>query len=56
MKAVAGLTAVVVIAVGSLLAAGSPGATTPRMQTLELMEPQSEEVPSYIQVDPDDWR
>ncbi len=54
MKAIAGL-AVIVMAIGTLVVARATGVTTPGMQTVEVMESQSDDAP-FISVDPEDWR
>ena len=54
MKALAGLAAVVVIVIGTAVVARTPGATTPRIQGVEVMESQLDEAPPFV--DPDDWR
>ncbi|HME23644.1 MAG TPA: hypothetical protein VKI44_20350 [Acetobacteraceae bacterium] len=56
MKAIGGLAAVLVIVIATAVVAGTPGATTSRMQTVEMMESRSDEAPSLTYVDPGDWR
>jgi hypothetical protein len=55
MKAFAGLGAVAVILAASALLTKPPGAT-PRVATVEVVESQFDEVPPYIDFDPNDWR
>ena len=56
MKTIAGLAVIVVITAGSVLAARSHAVITPSVNATEATESHSEEVASFIQVDPDDWR
>ena len=47
MKAIGGLAAVFVIVAAATVIAGTPVATTSRMQTVGMIESQSDEAPPY---------
>jgi hypothetical protein len=55
MKAFVGIAVLVVVMIGSGLAARTPG-TPPRAATVELTETAPDEMPLYLHFDPTDWR
>jgi hypothetical protein len=55
MKALAGLTALALVLIGSTTLTKAPGAV-PMTAAFQITEDQTDGIPSYIHFEADDWR